>query len=700
MSHHHLSPEIAAIAFQNTRDGILITDSDNKIIFVNQAFTDVTGYSSEEALGKGPDLLKSGKHSEQFYNDMWSSISSDGYWEGEIWDKRKNGEIYLEYLSVNTFKNSQGEIVNYIGVFTDLQNLYSDQESFENRLRLDGLTDLPGRDKVIHFLKKHLFECRRNRKLLAVMSLDLDNFKSLNDQFGHSVGDRILVVIAMRLKKLIRSTDIVGRQGGDEFVLVLPDLNNVDEIEQMTNRILALVSTPVELDGNKHYLSTSIGLTLFPFDDSDADMLIRHADQAMYKAKEYGKNQSHIFDIEKDREAKTRREIIQRLQQALDNNELLLYYQPKVNMRKGIVIGAEALIRWNHPEEGLLNPGSFLPYIEDHELIVQIGDWVMREALSQITNWSQQGINLPVSVNVSARQILQRDFIDNFKSILRGHPPDITSMLELEILESSALENTQHVASVIEQCRDFGVKFALDDFGTGFASLSYLRDIPADVLKIDQSFVFNLLDNQKDLALIEGVVGLATVFQRMVIAEGVETTEHGVLLLRLGCDYGQGYGIARPMPAHDISKWVLSYEGNRDWAMWADTAWEIGDFPLLVAQYDHINWVKRVLTCLEGNPGKKIKQEKLLDHHECRFGNWYYNQGMEKYHNVNVFKEIEPIHVAVHQVGNEIAKLSSTGEMEAAKEQAKQLLILKDQILEKMAILQRHVANTASLSSR
>ncbi|MCW8931875.1 MAG: EAL domain-containing protein [Gammaproteobacteria bacterium] len=688
-----LSPEIASIVLSNIKDGIMVTDPNNEIVFVNKAFSKVTGYSEQEVVGCNPNLLNSGRHDEQFFTEMWNTLDKTGHWKGEIWDKRKNGDVYLEFLSISAIKNSEGKIEHFVAVFTDINEKRKAEQQLDRAALYDVLTDLPNRVQTIHYLQNKLIISRREHKLLAVIMLDLDDFKSTNDKFGHDLGDRLLIVIAQRLQRLIRSTDMVGRLGGDEFAIILSDLNNFDEVEQMTSRINSLVASSIMVDGKKYKLTTSLGITLFPFDDSDAEMLLRHADQAMYKAKDNGKNQCHLFDVEKDQQAQTRRELLQELSSALKNDELVLFYQPKVNMRTGSFIGVEALIRWQHPEKGLIGPGHFLPHVEYHDLIIEIGEWVIRKALTQLAFWLANGLRITVSVNISARQILQHDFVSLLKEILSEFPEIPLELLELEILESAALENTDHVARVIEQCRKIGIHFALDDFGTGYASLSYLRDIPADVLKIDQSFVFNLLEKRKDLALVEGIIGLATAFQRTVIAEGIEKTEQGVLLMRLGCDLGQGFGIAKPMPADNILVWAGNYQPDQEWSIWADTSWEISDFPLLVAQHDHINWVRNVLLYIEGKTNS-VNQKILVNHHECRFGHWYYDYGMQRYKHIETFLEIEPIHISIHHLGYQIVKLCDGGNERQAKEKASILLQLKDQILEKLAALQKKVVSS------
>ncbi len=685
-----LSPEIASIVFSGIRDGIMVTNTKNEIVFINNAFSEVTGYSEADVMGCDPRLLNSSHHDEYFFLNMWKAIKETGHWKGEIWDRRKDGEIYLEFLSISAIKNCRGDVEHYVAVFTDINEKRKAEQQLDRAALYDVLTELPNRIQTIHYLQNKLNNSRKNHKLLAVVMLDLDDFKSTNDKFGHDLGDRLLVVIAQRLQRLIRSTDMVGRLGGDEFAIILSDLNNFDEVEQMTHRINCLVASPITVNGEKYHLTTSLGFTLYPFDEADAELLLRHADQAMYKAKENGKNQSHLFDVEKDQQAQTRRELLQQLSVALEENQLVLFYQPKVNMRTGKIVGVEALIRWQHPKEGFLGPGHFLPHVEYHDLIIDIGEWVIRKALTQLRYWLKKGLRISVSVNISARQILQLDFVPRLKEILSNFNDVPLEFLELEILESAALESTDHVARVIEQCRKMGIHFALDDFGTGYASLSYLRDIPADILKIDQSFIFNLLDKRKDLALVEGIIGLAAAFQRTVIAEGIENTEQGVLLMRLGCDLGQGFGIARPMPAENLLPWVKSFQPDKEWSIWADTSWEISDFPLLVAQHDHISWVKNILFYIEGKTNS-FNKASLINHQECRFGHWYYSYGKQRYKHIKEFSEIEPTHISIHHLGHNIIQLCDQGELDSARKKARELLQLKDQILEKLALLQKQV---------
>ncbi len=380
-----------------------------------------------------------------------------------------------------------------------------------------------------------------------------------------------------------------------------------------------------------------------------------------------------------------------RLEQALAAGELRLHYQPKVNMRSGQVVGMEALLRWQHPEYGLLLPGQFLPRIEPHDPIVAIGNWVIDQVLAQIRVWRIAGLTLCVSVNLAMKQLQHSDFLTRLRASLDTYPDLPQQSLELEILESTALEDTQHVRAAIETCRDWGIGFALDDFGTGYASLSHLRAIPVDVLKIDRSFIADLLEDGDDLILVEAVIGLAKAFRRGVIAEGVETAEQGLMLMRLGCDIAQGFGIGHPMPAAEVPGWVAQYHPDAQWSLWADIPWEMEDFPLLVAKYDHIGWVRCVLDHLDGDD-LQLAQTQLGDHHQCRFGQWYDHQGLERYGHLPTFRELAPIHKVVHKLGPEIVRLHARGETAQARALAMELLDTRDSILEHLDDLQRSVA--------
>ncbi|WP_300112400.1 EAL domain-containing protein [Rhodoferax sp.] len=558
--------QLAASVFSHAREGIMITDVDGTIIDVNAAFTRITGYSHKEAVGQTPHLLDSGRQTPTYYAVMWENIKTHGHWYGEIWNRRKNGEVFAEMQTISAVRDEQGEVKHFVALFSDITALKLHEQQLERLAHFDALTGLPNRVLLADRLKQAMHNVQRRGELLAVVYLDLDGFKLINDTHGHGAGDQMLMALAGRMKQILREGDTLARIGGDEFVAVLVDLPDSGACAPLLSRLLAAAHEPLMLDNKTLQVSASLGVTFYPqADDIDADQLQRQADQAMYQAKLSGKNRFHVFDAEQDRSARGHHESLAQLRYALQHGELVLYYQPKVNMRTGQVVGAEALIRWQHPQQGLLAPAAFLPVIENHALAIEVGEWVMHTALSQMQAWQAQGLAMPLSVNVGARQLQQRDFVPRLQGILAAHPGVEPSSLELEVLETSALEDMAGVSQVIEACRQLGVLFAMDDFGTGYSSLTYLKRLPVAALKIDQSFVRDMLDDADDLAILQGVIGLARAFKREVIAEGVETVAHGTALLQLGCELAQGYGIARPMPAADLPAWVQHWRPDAAW---------------------------------------------------------------------------------------------------------------------------------------
>jgi diguanylate cyclase (GGDEF)-like protein len=433
------------------------------------------------------------------------------------------------------------------------------QQQLEHIAHFDALTHLPNRVLLADRLQQAIHHCQRRKHSLAVVFLDLDGFKAVNDHHGHAVGDTLLIALAQRMKAALREGDTLARMGGDEFVAILVDLEHAQDCDPVLNRLLQAASEPFEADTAVLQVSASMGVTIYPQDGSDADLLMRHADQAMYAAKQSGKNRYHLFDVENEVAVKARRESLDRVRTALERGEFVLYYQPKVDLRKRTVVGVEALIRWQHPDRGLLQPGDFLPFVEDHPISVAIGEWVIETALMQMRAWKADGLTMHTSVNVGALQMQQMGFVVWLAEQLKAYPDIPTHRLELEILETSALEDISEVSQTMHACRALGVRFALDDFGTGYSSLTYLKHLPAEMIKIDQSFVRDMLSDADDLSIVRGVIGLASAFGRAVIAEGVETEAHCTQLLSMGCDLAQGYGIARPMPAHNVPSWVAQW---------------------------------------------------------------------------------------------------------------------------------------------
>jgi diguanylate cyclase (GGDEF)-like protein/hemerythrin-like metal-binding protein/PAS domain S-box-containing protein len=557
--------QLAASVFTHAREGITITDAAGTIVDVNDTFTRITGYSREEALGQNPRMLSSGRQSPEFYAAMWKALADKGHWHGEVWNRRKNGELYAEMLTISAVRDSDGTTQHYVALFSDITLLKGHAQELERIANFDVLTQLPNRVLLTDRLQQAVLQCQRRKNSMAVVFLDLDGFKAVNDAHGHSAGDDLLITLSQRIKAAMREGDTLARVGGDEFVALLVDLDQVNDCEVILARMLQAASDPVSIGEAEVRVSASMGVTLYPQDGADSDILLRHADQAMYTAKQAGKNRYHLFDVAHDEVIQTHRDSRDQIRAALENQEFMLFYQPKVNLQTGAVVGAEALIRWQHPTRGLLSPGLFLHIVEDDPLGVALGEWVTETALHQMSTWRRSGLDIPVSVNIGARQLQAPGFVAYLSALLRAHPDVPPSSLELEVLETSALQDIAQVSEVMRASQALGVRFALDDFGTGYSSLTYLRRLPTATLKIDQSFVRDMLTDPADLSIVQGVIGLAQAFHCSVIAEGVETHAHGDKLLQLGCELAQGYGIARPMPAGELPGWVASWHLKPVW---------------------------------------------------------------------------------------------------------------------------------------
>ncbi|MFZ4535557.1 putative bifunctional diguanylate cyclase/phosphodiesterase [Propionivibrio sp.] len=556
---------MAASVFTHAREGIMITTADGMIVDVNDAFSRITGYSRDEVLGQNPRLLSSGRHDKEFYGALWRGLIEKGHWYGEIWNRRKSGEVYPEMKTISAVYDAQGNTKQYVALFSDITELKAHERQLEHLAHYDALTMLPNRVLLADRMHQAMAQSLRRKQPLAVAYLDLDGFKAINDQHGHDAGDQLLITVANRMKESLREGDTLTRMGGDEFVAVLLDLADIESSVTTLSRLLAAAAQPVHVGDLVLQVSASLGVTFYPQgEEVEADLLLRQADQAMYQAKLAGKNRYHVFNPEQDSGLRGQ-ESVERIRRALVAREFVLYYQPMVNMRTGTVVGAEALIRWQHPESGLLPPSVFLPVIEDHPLAVEIGEWVIDTALTQMALWQANGLDIPISVNIGTRQLQQTAFVEQLRETLAAHPGIMPGRLELEMLETSSLEDLAGASRVIEACREFGVMFALDDFGTGYSSLTYLKRLPVTLLKIDQSFVRDMLGDPDDLAILEGLLGLATAFRRQVIVEGVETGEQGEMLLHLGCELAQGYGIARPMPAADLPGWASNWRPDPSW---------------------------------------------------------------------------------------------------------------------------------------
>lgn len=547
---------IAATAFES-HEGMIVTDVNGTILKVNTSFSRITGYSSEEAIGKNPRFLQSGRDNKEFYEVMWDQIKRTGSWDGEIWNRRKNGEIYPEFLTITAVKDVKGNIVNYVGAFTDISLSKASAEEIKNLAFYDPLTKLPNRRLLLDRLHKALANIPRSGNQGALLFLDLDNFKILNDTLGHDIGDLLLQQVAERLKACVREGDTVARLGGDEFLVMLENLSlqsleAAAQTEAIGSKILVSLNQPYQLGSHKYNCSTSIGATLFGDHKIELDELLKLADIAMYQAKKAGRNTLRFFDP-KMQEAITTRSIVEgELRKALLNNQFKLHYQLQVDSELR-PLGAEVLIRWIHPERGQISPAEFIPIAEEVGLIYSIGWWVLETACAQIKTWQQneQCSNLILSVNVSAKQLHHADFADQVKAAVQHYGIN-PGLLKLELTESMLLDDLDDTIRTMWSLRDFGIGFSLDDFGTGYSSLQYLKNLPLSQLKIDQSFVRDIVYDNSDRAIVRTIIAMAHSLNLSVIAEGVETKEQRQLLLNIGCTHYQGYLFSKPVPIEEF----------------------------------------------------------------------------------------------------------------------------------------------------
>jgi diguanylate cyclase (GGDEF)-like protein/PAS domain S-box-containing protein len=562
---YELALREASTVFESSYEGLMVVSAEGMISKVNPAFVRITGYAPEEVIGQSPRILSSGRQDTEFYRQMWGAIGKQDFWQGEIWNRRKNGEIYAELLSISVVRGSKGAVEHYVAVFSDISRLKAHAAELDRAAHYDPLTGVPNRRLLADRMAQAIARTARSKLSVAVCYLDLDGFKKVNDEFGHTGGDHLLIGVAEHLKRIMRADDTLARLGGDEFVLLLADIASPEECSIILERVLVAASSPVQLENGPVSVTASVGVSLYPQDHVDADTLLRHADQAMYHAKNAGKNRFHLFDPESDRKAQQRRQHVDRVRLALAQSELVLHYQPKVDLRDGRLVGVEALVRWQHPEHGLLPPSEFLPHIQGSDLESALGDWVIQRALSQAAQWLNEGMQLQMGVNVSASHLIEADFCTKLAVALAAQPELPPASLELEVLETAAFEDLNAAGDALRRCQSLSVRFALDDFGTGYSSLTYLRKLPVDTLKIDQSFVRDMLTDAEDRGIVESVIRLASAFNREVIAEGVETLEIGAELLCMGCHLVQGYGVAKPMPAAALTEWARQWHLQARW---------------------------------------------------------------------------------------------------------------------------------------
>ena len=551
--------KISAAVFEYASEAIMITNADNKIEIVNPAFSAISGYSKTDVIGKPPSVLQSGRHDAKFYQNMWSSLLEHGSWQGEIWNRRKNGEIYPEFLATSVVRDKNNNIIQYISLFSDMTKHKKYEEDIWQQANFDDLTGLPNRNLCLDRLNHEIQAAERNSNRLALLFIDLDRFKYVNDTLGHNSGDELLQIAAKRLEKCIRKGDTVSRIGGDEFVVILPRPGNEYSIERVTECIINSLSTPFHLSSqHEAIISASIGITLYPFDGSNVETLLKNADTAMYQAKENGRNTFKFFTDEMNKAVMEYMQLELELRKAVRNHNFCLHYQPVVSLTTGEIIGAEALIRWNHPTQGLIYPDRFIYIAEETGLIEPMGKWVLQQSLKDLKKWHSLGHKLHVAVNVSSRQCNQNSQEPINKVIskaLLGNNLE-PRYLKVEITESLLMDDSQETIDTLQDIRDLGVAIHMDDFGTGYSSLSYLKRFPIDVLKIDRSFISGALVDPSDASLVEAVVMIGHSLNLKLVGEGIETQQHFDYLKGLGCDYGQGYHMSKPLEAEQFIDFI------------------------------------------------------------------------------------------------------------------------------------------------
>lgn len=546
---------LAEQVIESSLEGIMVTDLNSTIISVNPAFTRLTGYRAQEVVGKTPAVLSSGRHDKNFYQAMWQQVNQHGHWQGEVWNRRKNGEIYPEFLTITAIGNKDGEPTHYAALFSDITELKENEERIRQLAYYDALTGLPNRRLLEDRLSVATSHAQRHNQQLALLFIDLDRFKRINDSLGHDIGDQLLSSIAARLCTAVRPHDTIARMGGDEFVALLTDLNSPAQAVQIARRMLDLLQEPVNIQGHDLVVTTSIGISIFPTDGEDSISLLRNADAAMYRAKGSGRNAIQMYTAAMNARSLENLALENALHQALEKQQFELYYQPIVDARTGRMYAAEALLRWNHGDMGVISPADFLSIAEETSLIVHISDWVVETGCMQLAHWNTNGYpGLRMSINMATRHFYKQDFQPFMQRMLAqsGCSP---ANLTLELTEHMLMDDAQKTSARLNAMHDLGLHIGLDDFGTGFSSLTHLRSFPLDVLKIDREFVRNLNDPaSRETAIIESVIGMAHKLGLRVVAEGVETLEQIQHLQAFGCELLQGYYFSPPVPAHEFEQ--------------------------------------------------------------------------------------------------------------------------------------------------
>ncbi|MBY0573857.1 MAG: EAL domain-containing protein [Undibacterium sp.] len=555
--------KMAATVFRHIADGIIITDISASIVLVNQAYTNITGYTAQEAIGRNPNMLQSGRQDLLFYQEMWHQIIHHGVWQGEIWNRRKNGEIFPVWQTITSIKNEAGETTNYVSVFSDITEVKHAQERLERLAHFDALTELPNRVLFKDRVTQALTHARRNHKKLAIVLFDLDGFKTVNDSLGHPIGDRLLQLVAQRLRHCMRAEDTVARLGGDEFAVLINELSDSDDAIQAAQKILEASQEAYLVNEHTVMVTSSVGISIYPDDTEDGNELIRNADAAMYEAKAKGRDTYCFYQSAMTEKAQQRLHAERSLRRAIEQNEFEVWYQPQIDLSNRRFLGAEALVRWRDPLRGLIPPNDFIPLAEQNGMILPIGELVLRQVCKDFCEWQAAKINPKrLSINVAGPQFYRSDIVAILKQSMEKYQIP-SGALEIEITETFMMENPQEIKTILLAIQALGVTIAIDDFGTGYSSLAYLRELPIDTLKIDRAFIRDVPSNAKDLAIIRAILALGESMGFNVVAEGIETLQQCDFLQTEGCSEGQGYYFAKPMPKDAFIHWLQNHSENR-----------------------------------------------------------------------------------------------------------------------------------------
>ena len=648
-----LRPSAAALILSSASEATVVVDAnDERIIFTNQSFTTAFGYSAAEARGAPFSMLESEHHPPVMRAEVRAELFAHGHWLGDVWVRNKVGEVRLKSLSISVARDAQQQPRFVTGVYRDTESRFRDPAvSGSSTERVDALTGIANRLSFGEAVSSALSRLADPKSALALVVVSLDAFKALNERLGRTTGDQVLIETARRLTSAIGPAGTAARISGDEYGLVLDARLGDFDFDALLQTILSSVATLALPDGTAVSLSASLGASLSSDKSSDPEELIRQAMQAMHQAKDRGGNRCVVYDAAG---ARLRGERIQKLAaiaEALKNGHLVLHYQPQVDMLDGRVVGVEALIRWKVPDTGaVVSAASFMPLVENSDLDLPIARHVLRSAIAQLAKWHGDGFFVKMAINISAHHLQHLSFLSDLKAALADHPQARPTQIELEVVESSALEDLARISQTMRAVQEVGVQFALDDFGTGHASLTYLRDLPARKVKIDRSFIATLVDQPNDLIMVNGIASMAQAFDRELLAEGLEDCRAGALLLQVGCRLAQGYGIARPMPADRVIPWTRSWQPDPEWKRVAARRWSRDDFPLLYGIHFHREWVDAMRSFVDG----KRPSPPELNPGLCRLGTWVSGRGRERYSGLVEFDEIVPIHLAVHSLGERI----------------------------------------------